>query len=577
MSKTRVKLFLWAMIMMVAAIGLRLLIARLADLVAYFQQGADPASALNIVPNVPPDLKVRLTWLPDAADTGRSMEPLTRTQIESAYLRAWLQWNISYLRHEPYGLNTYFVGPALAAVTESIQKTAARGWQAAQIDTAHTLRLNLYSADGSIVSLTDSDARITQRIRDAAGASIFTGDLKASYDVVMLLEDGNWRVRHWVRTAAAPIGAFAPLGEAEPRPGFAGRDGSDLVLDGQRYHVAGVNYYPQATPWDAFWANYDAEVVAADLATVRALGLNTVRVFVPFEPFGAAEVKPEFLERLSDLLDQADAQHVKVIVTLFDFRTDYSLVLWPQADRHLETLLTRFANHPAILAWDLKNEPDRDYASAEQDLVDAWLLHCAGLAREYDPHHLLTIGWFSPEAAQAFPEALDIISFHYYAPVSELPNRYLALRRAVPERPILVGEFGLPTWNSAFFPHGHTEAGQARYYADLLTVLRTTENAGYLAWTLYDFDQVPANVAGRFPWQTGPQKHMGVVRSDGQPKPAALLLAPGVSLSVTRVPGWARFLKPFWLTVTATATAFSIALVFGLHRRLRSRTSKHGE
>lgn len=59
-----------------------------AELLAYFERGADPASALNIIPNVPPDLHVKLSWRADDAATGRAIEPVTRTQIEASYIRA---------------------------------------------------------------------------------------------------------------------------------------------------------------------------------------------------------------------------------------------------------------------------------------------------------------------------------------------------------------------------------------------------------------------------------------------------------------------------------------------------------
>jgi hypothetical protein len=181
-------------------------------------------------------------------------------------------------------------------------------------------------------------------------------------------------------------------------------------------------------------------------------------------------------------------------------------------------------------------------------VVDTWLRHTLRLARQYAPHHLLTVGWSTPQAAHALTDDVDVVSFHFYAPAAELPAEYASIRAAAPQRPILLGETGLPTWNSWFFPHGHTEAEQAQYYADVLTALRDTDSAGFLAWTLYDFTHVPPDVAGRYPWQTGPQRHLGVVRTDGTLKPAARLLAPDAALDVPQVPGWARFIKPFWLT-----------------------------
>lgn len=552
MRKTIVKLILWAILGIFFGTLVLGSVTGVARLVTYFQQGADPASALNIVPNVPLDLYVDLAWLPDDPDTGREMEPFTRTQIESAYLRAWLQWNISYLRGEPYGLKTYFVGPAWEAASDAVATVAQRGWQIAQADTEHELTLHFYAADGSIVSFTDSRATVAQIITDGEGNAIFAGESTAIFDVVMMLEDGNWRIRHWLRVDDI---SDRPQPVRLTPPGFVTALGDQLLLDGEPFPMAGINYYPQASPWDEFWPNYDPEIVAQDLARIRGLGLNTIRVFVPYVHPGGPEVDPAILEGLADLLDQAQEQELKVVITLFDFRGDYNILLWPNGDRHMETLILAFRDHPALLAWDLKNEADLDYDSAGKVNVDAWLVHVARLAKRLDPDHLLTVGWSSPEAAAdaaAHPllgDLLDLVSFHFYAPAAELAPRFASLRAAAGDRPIILGEFGLPTWNSPFFPHGHTEAEQALYYADILAALGETDAVGFLAWTLYDFDHVPATVAGRWPWQTGPQRQLGLVRLDGTDKPAAALLAPGADLSVDPLPAWARFVKPFWLTV----------------------------
>ena len=547
MSKIYIKLIIWSVLLaLVSALGWGV-VSGFANLLAYFQRGANPAAALNIVPNVPPDLNVRISWQPDPADTGRPIDPFVRTQVESAYLRAWLQLNFSYARNEPYGLKTYFVGPALATATDTLSTTVAQGWRIEQVDTQHNLQLHFYSADGAIVSFTDNDALVAQVIRDAHGAVVYAGETHASYNVVMFLEDGNWHVRHWLRTA---IHTSATLPAATPtRAGFVARAGTGLTLDGHPFQIVGIDYYPRNTPWDRFWTNYDPAESERDLALMQSLGLNTVRTFVPFAQFGGAHADPKMLDKLGDFLDRANAHGLKVLCTLFDFRTDYRLILWPESDRHLEALLTRFRDHPAVLAWDMKNEPNNDYGSNGRETVDAWLAHTARLAHIYDPHHMVTIGWFTPAAASNLTDVVDFVSFHFFAPAAELGPQYTALRAAVPDRPLVMSEFGLPTWNSFLFPNGHSEPEQATYYADILTTMRATDSAGYAAWTLHDFSYVSAQVAGRAPWRIGPERNLGVIRADGTRKPAAALLAPGASLDVPRTPAWARFLKPFWLTI----------------------------
>ncbi len=565
MSKTRLKLTIWFILTILAFGGVFFAIQQVARLVAYFQEGADPASALNIVPNVPPDLKVRLTWLPDDPDTGREMEPFTRTQIQSAYLRAWLQWNISYLRGEPYGLTTYFVGPALEAVNESVTSVAAQGWRVEQTDLSHELQLHLYSADGSIVSFTDHNARVVQLVRNETGQLVATAETTATFDVVMFLEDGNWRVRHWVRVDGDLVDVAGKTA-VSPLPSFVQQEGTHLVVNGRSFQVRGINYYPQATPWNLFWPNYNSELIDQDLTRIQQLGLNTIRIFVPFDQFGGADVNPEMVARLTDLLDRAQAHDLKVIVTLFDFRTKYDLLLWPHTDRHLEGILPALAEHPAILAWDLKNEPDLDYDTADPVWVNEWLAHTARLARELDPNHLVTIGWSTPEAAQTLADVVDFVSFHYYREAEMLGEVYATLKTAVSDRPIILTEFGLSTWNSPFFPGGHTEAEQAAYYAQVLSFAETAE-MGWLAWTLYDFEHVPGGVAGQLPWRSGPQRRYGLLRPDGSMKPAGEIL---LSATPATSPSWQARFKPFWITAVLVMGIF-ISIVWQAGRIYRQR------
>ncbi|MFT7587504.1 MAG: hypothetical protein ACI9EW_003947, partial [Cellvibrionaceae bacterium] len=69
MSKLRLKLLLWFILLLVSIAGCFFVISQVANLLLYFQAGADPASALNLVPNKPAELKVELNWLPDDPDT----------------------------------------------------------------------------------------------------------------------------------------------------------------------------------------------------------------------------------------------------------------------------------------------------------------------------------------------------------------------------------------------------------------------------------------------------------------------------------------------------------------------------
>ncbi len=556
----------------------------LGRLVVRTQSGADPATALNLIPAVPSDLEDRLLWLPDRplSEEQRALEPNTRALIAGAYLRAWAQWGISLEIGQPYGLATYFSGPALAGVTRNVTQTVTSGWTIRQSNLHHELVLHYYADDGSVVAFTDRNVQLVQQFRphdSAAQTSDSEGYLLQSdhrYDVVMLLQDGNWRIYQWLRLGDADPALnspwqrtklVAPTSAAAPSTQIATIESGTLLIDGRPVALAGVNYYPQAAPWTAFWPTYNRAQTTIDLRRIRELGLNTVRIFLSYEDFGGTVVTAEKRAKLANFLDQAAAARLHVIVTLFDHHTDHHPATWAADARHIATLVPYFAEHPALLAWDIKNEPDRDYGYNGQPLVDGWLRFVAQHVRWHDPNHLITIGWSTPEAATALTDVVDFVAYHYFDEPATYRARIGALQQAVGEKPILLEEFTFSTWNSPFYP-GHTELEQANYYAAMLNTHQLTESLGYLVWTLYDFDTVPL-AEFRYPWQRATQAHMGLLRRDGMAKPAAALVNPSVQRSLTTVSILQRLTKPFWLTIGSSL--FLLLLLFPLHRRWRWR------
>ncbi|MDM8519844.1 cellulase family glycosylhydrolase [Anaerolineales bacterium HSG6] len=547
MSKNHLKLFIWLILVGIMGLMAYLTLTGLAELVTYFNTGADPRSALNLIPAVPPDIDQRLEWLPDQYH-GHELEPFERDKISGAYLHAWGQWAISYEVGKPYGLSTYFAGATLETMSHNIEQAKEADWQIQQSDLYHQLELTFYADDGNTVAFTDRAVDLVQQIQHGDEESAQIINSVADYEVVMMLEQGRWRVRRWIRQPATP-----PQKESSPLSDMAARQlvtqqGVELRLDGQPYQIVGANYYPSQMPWLLFWEHYRTEQILFDLRLMRGLGLNTVRIFVPFEQFGGAELVSLHVAHLRDFLQKADELDIKVIVTLFDLYTDYQIASWATNRRHVVDLVSALADEPAILAWDIKNEPDRDYASNSPELVQAWLRYISQQIRTHDPYHLITIGWSTPQAASALVETVDFVSYHYYDRAEDYSAVLSELQRAASDKPLLLQEFGLPTWNS-IWPNGHTEAEQAAYYADLLTTHAEFETAGYMVWTLYDFETVPWSLF-KLPWERGPQTFMGVIRTDGKFKPAAYLLSPHANLSVVPPLAWGhRFTKLFWLNL----------------------------
>jgi hypothetical protein len=158
-------------------------------------------SPLNLPTPAVEERPDQLVWLPDAADIGRSMEPYTRRQLEEAYLQAWQSLENAWLQRSPDGLGTWFAGPQLDAVTSALG-SAPPEHAFTLTTTGHRLELTFYSADGSIVGLRDRGAEVRTTLHGKDGTPIATIERVDRYVVVLFLEDGNWRVRHWQRQSA---------------------------------------------------------------------------------------------------------------------------------------------------------------------------------------------------------------------------------------------------------------------------------------------------------------------------------------------------------------------------------------
>jgi endo-1,4-beta-mannosidase len=181
--------------------------------------------------------------------------------------------------------------------------------------------------------------------------------------------------------------------------------------------------------------------------------------------------------------------------------------------------VSRFKNHDAILAWDIKNEPNLDFNSRGKKTVLAWLDHILLLVKSIDNQHLVTIGWSNTESAHLLKDKLDFVSFHYYEDKANFEQSYLDLKAKIPNKQIILGEFGESSYGGFWKPFVGSEKKQATYFKEMQQVL-TAQNISFMSWTLYDFEDIPASVVGSRPWRTNPQKKFGFIDKDGNRKKA---------------------------------------------------------
>ncbi len=128
-------------------------------------------------------------WLTDAPGLARNVDANTRDKIAEAWIGALEAIGSTGPESQEIAA-TYLAGPALRGVNNGQQLDEA-------IQTEHTLKIEFISADGQIVSISAPE---TKRLaRYLVDESETFARLTESYQAVLILEDGNWRINHLVK------------------------------------------------------------------------------------------------------------------------------------------------------------------------------------------------------------------------------------------------------------------------------------------------------------------------------------------------------------------------------------------
>ncbi|MEZ4632670.1 MAG: hypothetical protein R2880_18485 [Deinococcales bacterium] len=444
------------------------------------QQASTQLNALNSISLRKAD-EGMLTWLPDNPDSPRKMSDFEREQLSHDYLLAYEELNYALLSEDISGLESHFQEGALADVLNLLQ---AKGFESRRsqeksqfITWDHQLELYFYSPDGITLALRDS--------YHYAQAFVLEADIlhmrfaKRSMDVLLNLNDGNWRIHHWRILQE----------ESLPTP-----DRKPLRLD----NIYGINYIARSAPFNDLWPKFNPAEVEEDFARIQGLGLNTVRFFIPFPaPEGLFEHLPNFLAL-------AERYELRLIPTLFDTYTCYCLEDMPKAMAYLDRLLP-YLNHPSVLIVDVKNEADSDFSYRGKNRVRTFLTYILRYVRSYSdkPAFVGLINLDEKLIAES-----DAISLHHYDYAKNLPKRIAEAKSY--QKPILLEEFGFHTQIDKW-PDPHTRRDQAIYYQDIFAIT-STSGLGWLVWTLYDLPE------GSMPGGREVERHLGILDSEARAK-----------------------------------------------------------
>ncbi|MEP3837634.1 MAG: glycoside hydrolase family 2 TIM barrel-domain containing protein [Algibacter sp.] len=476
-----------------------LIIAGISALFSYLNTGADRSTMLHTEIQKADQYIPKLNWEP-LHNQGRPMDNENLNALQNDYLDAWYVKQIAYKTNKIAGIKDYYTDSARKNLYDFIKINKAENITIVATTLQHNPTLEFFSEDGQLAVITDRNVLEYKRIYKAEKLELETKEL-ATYKVVLLLEDGFWRIRHLVKE-------HVEIYKPENKP-----------ANTDSLNIKGINYYPQATPWHMFGDAFSKDTISRDFKIIKDAGLNAVRLFVQYEDFGKASVDYKKLEKLKRTLDTAEEHHLKVVLTLFDFYGDYSVLNWTLNQRHAETIINSIKNHKALLAWDIKNEPNLDFESRGKGLVIAWLENMIELVKSLDDEHPVTIGWSNPESASILKDKVDFISFHYYEDLNDFDQTITKMKTEIPNKPLVLQEFGLSSYRGLWNPFGNSENDQLEYHKLFQEKLKT-HDLQFMSWTLYDFTEIPKEVVGRLPWRKRAQEHFGFIDQNGETKPA---------------------------------------------------------
>jgi len=493
-----------------------LILFGITSVLAYLNTGADRSTMLQTEVKSENVYLPKITWT-NLENPGRTISNQELNSLQDNYLKSWYIKHIAYATNNPYGIEDFYTDSSRVPIVETIKLNKKQHITVDATTISHQPKLDFYSEDGKLAVITDENVIEFQHIYKD-NALVLSSTDTSSYKVVLLLEDGFWRIRHKVKIKnEKKIDVIT-------KNSFSEIVNNKISIDGKPFITKGINYYPQETPWDMFGDLFDIITIEKDFQLIKKANLNCIRIFIQYEDFGKEHVLPEKLKKLQQVLDAAERQQLKVVVTLFDFYGDYRVLNWTLTHRHAEQIVTTFKNHKAILAWDLKNEPDLDFESRQQETVTAWLSVMIQEIKKFDPNHLITIGWSSPEAASNLVNEVDFVSYHYYKNIENFEIDFQLLKNTVTNKPLVLQEFGITSYGGFWNLFNGSKTNQANYHKKMQAIFKK-DSLAFMSWGLYDFKSIPTSVVGRLPWRKKPQQFYGFIDQEGNKKPSYLYIS----------------------------------------------------
>lgn len=168
----------------------------------------------------------------------------------------------------------------------------------------------------------------------------------------------------------------------------------------------------------------------------------------------------------------------------------------------------RYADDPAIMSWQIANEP-RAFADKQKPAYERWIAETAAFIKGLDPNHLVSTGSegeMGSEGDLAMYERvhndknIDYLTFHVWpknwswisasdiegtlGKAVDLTKSYIDRHAAIAQRlgkPVVMSEFGLPRDGHSYAPSSGTTLRDKYYSAVFEVVIQSARRNGVLA------------------------------------------------------------------------------------------------
>jgi hypothetical protein len=294
---------------------------------------------------------------------------------------------------------------------------------------------------------------------------------------------------------------------------FADITGNQFTVNGVIYKLKGANYYPREHMWTDMWNNWDWPDILSESTMIDQLGLNCVRILLPYDTGGWGGPTPpeERLQKLEDLVNRFGSLGIRSVITLFDWEPSFPAAgTGDEADHfsHITAICGRLRNNPYVLAWDVKNEPDHpnnygwcdcnpgdcgnwDCNPTQRDRIVSWIDRMTDKIREVDPFHPVSAGMRWWENIPDVLSYVDFAIFHsYWSNIDQQITETIGYM-STNQLPIVVEEWGWPTHpypanQDGTLYYGYNETAQLNLYTSHLTAFTTHDISGGLQWMAFD-------------------------------------------------------------------------------------------